>query len=56
LALYNLESDVGETQDVSAEHPDVVARLEKLAQAAREDLGDTLTKWKGKNVRPPGKL
>jgi arylsulfatase A-like enzyme len=56
LALYELETDVGETKDVSAEHPDVVARLEKLAQTAREDLGDTLTKWKGKHVRPPGKL
>ena len=56
LALYNLDTDVGETKDVSRQHPDVVARLEKSAQAAREDLGDTLTKWKGKNTRPPGKL
>ncbi|HUE12808.1 MAG TPA: sulfatase [Planctomycetaceae bacterium] len=56
LALYDLESDVGETKDVSAEHSDVVARMEKLAQSAREDLGDSLTKRKGKNVRPPGKL
>jgi arylsulfatase A-like enzyme len=56
LALYDLEQDVGETKDVSTEHRDIVARLEELAQAAREDLGDTLTKSKGKNVRPPGKL
>jgi len=56
LALYDLGNDVGETKDVSAEHQDIVARLEKLAQAAREDLGDTLTKLRGKNVRPPGKL
>ena len=56
LALYNLDKDVGETKDVSALHPDVVARLEKLGQAAREDLGDSLTRWKGKNVRQPGKL
>jgi arylsulfatase A-like enzyme len=56
LALYNLESDIGETTDVAAQHPDVVARLEKLGEAAREDLGDSLTKTKGKNVRPPGKL
>ncbi len=55
-ALYNLESDIGETTDVAAQHPDVVARLEKLGEAAREDLGDSLTKTKGKNVRPPGKL
>ena len=42
--------------DVAAEHADVVSRLEKLAEFAREDLGDSLTKRKGKNVRPPGKL
>jgi arylsulfatase A len=56
LALFNLESDVGEVHDVSAAHPDVVARLEKLAEAAREDLGDTLTGRVGKNVRPAGRL
>ena len=56
LALYDLESDIGETKDVAAQHGDIVARLEKLAEAAREDLGDSLTKRKGKNVRPPGKL
>jgi arylsulfatase A-like enzyme len=52
LALYNLESDIGESHDVLADHPDVVVRLEKLAEAAREDLGDSLTHRKGKNVRP----
>src|SRR5690606_27084342 len=31
LALYNLESDIGETKNVAAEHPEVVARLQKLA-------------------------
>jgi arylsulfatase A len=56
LALYNLDSDVGERTNVAAEHSDVVSRLEKLAEFAREDLGDTLTKRTGKNVRPPGTL
>jgi len=55
-ALYNLKDDVGETRDVSKDHPDVVARLEKLAEAARADLGDTLTKRQGPGVRPAGKL
>ena len=27
IALYDLESDVGETRDVSAEHPDVFLRM-----------------------------
>ncbi len=56
LALFNLETDVGEQTDVAAAHPDVVARLEKLAEAARDDLGDKLTGRIGKNVRPAGQL
>lgn len=55
-ALFNLNDDVGETRDVAAEHPDVVARLTKLAENARADLGDTLTGRKGPNVRAAAKL
>jgi arylsulfatase A-like enzyme len=56
LALYNLAEDVGETKDVSAEHPEVVKRLQALAEKARADLGDSLTMREGKNRRPPGRL
>ena len=56
LSLYDLRADVGETKDVAAEHPEVVERLQRLAAAARTDLGDTLTKTKGTGVRPAGKL
>ncbi|TWT31394.1 sulfatase family protein [Blastopirellula retiformator] len=56
LALYNLESDIGETTDVKDSHPDVVARLQKLADEARADLGDSLTKTKGSGLRPPGRV
>jgi arylsulfatase A-like enzyme len=56
LSLYNLESDVGEASNVAGEHPDVVERLLKLAEAARTDLGDSLTKRSGSNVRASGKL
>lgn len=51
LALYDLKNDVGETTDVKGEHPEIVERLSKAAEAARDDLGDRLTKRKGKNVR-----
>lgn len=54
-ALYNLETDVGETTDVAAQHPDVVARLKELADKMRADLGDSLTNQSGKNRRPAGK-
>jgi arylsulfatase A-like enzyme len=56
LALYNLQSDPSEKTNVAAEHPDVVARLQKLAEVARDDLGDSLTKRAGRNIRPAQKL
>jgi arylsulfatase A-like enzyme len=56
LALYDLKTDVGEAKNVAADHPDVVARLTALAEQAREDLGDSLTKREGKNRRPAGRL
>ena len=52
LALYNLEEDIGERNDVASQYPEVVKRLQILAEQAREDLGDV--KLKGKGVRPPG--
>jgi arylsulfatase A len=55
-ALYDLRTDSGETQDVSAGHPDVVRRLQSFAEKARDDLGDTLTGRKGTGVRTPGSL
>lgn len=54
-ALYNLATDISETNDLAARFPDVVARLERLADVAREDLGDSLTRRTGKNVRPAGR-
>lgn len=56
FALYDLKSDVGETKDVAAEHPEVVARLEKYAAEIREDLGDQLTQTKAKGARRIGKV
>ena len=56
LALFDLEKDPGETANVVAQNPAVVKRLLEYAERARADLGDTLTKREGKNVRPAGKL
>nr|WP_299381100.1 sulfatase [Allomuricauda sp.] len=38
--LFDLKLDMGETKDVSAQHPEIVAHLEQLAENMREDLGD----------------
>ncbi len=54
VALYNLKDDPGETRDLAATHPDIVLRLQKVAAAARADLGDALTGVKPTNARPVG--
>ena len=54
--LYNLEEDIGESEDVSEQFPEIVMRLELLADKAREDMGDAVTGQEGVNVRPIGQL
>lgn len=55
-ALYNLARDPGERYDVKGQFPDMVTVLEKLAEDARNDLGDDLTNRTGSNVREAGKV
>lgn len=55
LALYDLRRDPAERYDVKELYPEILAELQKVAEEAREDLGDDLTKRVGKNVRPSGK-
>ena len=55
-ALYNLQEDIEETRDLSADHPDVVRRLTELAEKIREDIGDSVKGVTGKNVRPAGSV
>jgi arylsulfatase A len=53
LRLYNLETDIGETTDVSAQHPDEVTKLKALADHEAASLCDGKD---GQGVRPPGKV
>ena len=50
--LYDLATDIGETNDVADEFPQVAERLKSLAEHARKDLGDGRSA--GANVRPAG--
>jgi len=56
LALYDLRRDPGEHYDVKELYPEVVEEIMPIVEAAREDLGDDLTKHEGKNRRPPGMI
>ncbi len=52
LKLFDLDADIHEDNDLAAENPEVVKRLQALADAAREDLGDVGRPGKGQ--RPAG--
>ncbi len=54
LALYDLQADPGESTDLSAQHPEVVSDLKKLATPYRKALGDSLTQVIGEDIRPLG--
>jgi arylsulfatase A-like enzyme len=54
--LYDLNKDVGEQTDVSAQNPEIVKHLFAQAEKARDELGDTLTNRKGKGNREPGRI
>lgn len=54
--LYNLESDVGETQNVYDQHPDIVKDLMAKIEACRQDIGDEAAGIEGRNTRPIGRV
>jgi hypothetical protein len=56
LELFDLKNDIGETTNVAATHPEIVARFQKQADIARADLGDKLTNRIGNGLRPVGRL
>jgi arylsulfatase A-like enzyme len=52
--LYDLDNDIGETNNLASANPEVVQRLEALAELARKDLGDR--DRRGANERPVGRV
>jgi len=55
LALFNLESDPGETKNLAETNPEVVKELQALAAAMDADLG-TKADSRGSGVRPLGRV
>ena len=53
--IYNLADDPGESNNLAADHPDVVAELMVYIEQARADLGDTGTNNPGTGRRPAGR-
>jgi len=56
LELYNLDEDITEKEDVADQHPEIVARLQRLADSCRQVLGDNLAGVEGSGTRPVGRI
>jgi arylsulfatase len=56
LSLFNLKDDLGERHNVANTHPDVVEQLQRDVEAARADLGDTITHRVPTHARPAGDI
>ena len=56
LELYDLAADIGETVDLAATQPEVVAELQAHLERARADLGDGITDRVGADIRPKGEV
>ena len=54
--LYDLRRDPGEQYNMMEYYPEMAEHINKIADAAREDLGDDLTGFSGKNRREAGRL
>jgi arylsulfatase A-like enzyme len=52
--LYDLRRDPGERYNVSLTYPEIVKELQVVAEEARVDMGDDITKIQGNNNRKPG--
>ncbi len=56
LELYDLDKDIGETNNLAAQFPKIVEELKIIGDSAREELGDRIQNKKGKSVRQPGRI
>ena len=54
--LYDLRRDPGERYNVAEVFPEIVKELQMLAEEARQDIGDDITKAPGANRRKSGSI
>ena len=54
--LYDLKSDVSESENLFDKHPEVVAELTAKIDTCRRDIGDRATDVTGENIRPAGRV
>lgn len=54
--MYDLRRDPGERYDIISQYPEEAAKLMKIADRKRAELGDNLTRMKGTERREPGYL
>jgi arylsulfatase A-like enzyme len=54
--LFNLEQDIGESQNLVRTHPEIVEKLLQITLPMRRELGDVLTGELGVGVRPVGRV
>lgn len=56
IELYDIESDISETNNVAENNPEVVSEIKVLANEMRSRLGDSLLELEGVENREPGRV
>ena len=56
IELYDVSTDLSETNNVAAQNPEVVDKIKLLANTMRQELGDSLLDLDGTNNREPGRV
>jgi len=54
--LYNLTEDISEENNVYEQNPEIVAKLERLLEKCRYEIGDEVEGVQGTEVRPVGRV
>ncbi|MBC8769056.1 sulfatase [Arenibacter sp. BSSL-BM3] len=55
IELYDVTTDISETNNVAEDYPEVVDKIKVLANGMRHELGDSLLELEGFKNREPGK-